>query len=90
MTVNVLFDGELELIVTGTHEPSQRQTMTESGYDESFEIDSVFTAHGDDITSIFDFDYIDGCGRDRNRARDLEELVISTIYGDCQDDLDDE
>ena len=89
MTVNVQFD-EVDLVVTGSYEPAQMQTMEDQGFDEDFEIESVFTKHGDDITLLFDFEYLDESGESCNRLDDLTQEVIEAIHDDYQEEFDDD
>jgi hypothetical protein len=89
MRVNVQFD-EIDLVVVGNFEPAQMQTMDDRGYDEDFEIESVFTAHGDDITLLFDFEYIDESGETCNRMDDLKEETLDAIREQYPEEYDDE
>ena len=60
---------DLLLIVEGNYQAAERQTMTDPGSAESFEVERVTTASGDAITALFEDD-----------AHDITALCLEALH----------
>lgn len=79
MTVSVKLNG-LRLVVEGDYSPAEAMTHDYPGCEEDFDLVSVKTEKGEDITPLFQYDVI---------FQDLMEIVWDKIKDDDIPDLED-
>ena len=93
MQLRPVFNG-VKLIVEGRYEEEEPTVMYcsdgsgEPGSKATFEIESVHSLHGDDITELFDFDYFDALGKKMNLLSKLEESCLEQFETDFPEEFE--